>query len=118
MGDTEVLTQLNDQFIEAWVKGDWALLEPILSSSFVELNGTSGEITGLQEYAESLKENPIPALVIDQVHVHVDGGSAVVSARTHWGVDGLYGRYADTYEKRDGGWSCTHATVWRLPKEE
>jgi hypothetical protein len=118
MDDVTVLTELNEQFIEACRKGDWDLLEPILSPSFVEVHGMTGNVTELKPYSEDLKANPIPALQIDQVHVHVDGNSAVVSARTHWGTPGLYGRYADTYEKRDDRWVCTYATIWRLPKED
>ena len=118
MDDKSALIELNEQFIDACRKGDWGLLEPILSPSFAELHGTTGDVTDREKYAEDLKANPIPALEIDQVHVHVDGNSAVVSARTHWGQEGVYGRYADTYEKRDGSWTCTHAAIWRLPKQD
>jgi hypothetical protein len=117
MDDIAVLKELNEQFIEACRKGDWGMLQPILSPSFVELHGGTGAITELDAYAEDLKANSIPALEIDQVHVHVDGNTAVVSARTDWGAPDNQGRYADTYEKRDGSWVCTHATIWRVPRQ-
>jgi hypothetical protein len=112
--DADALTQLNLRFIEAFRQGSWELLEPILSPSFSYLDGATGEVWSHERYVESLRENPSPALAIDQVVVHVDGDSAVVSARTSR-RPGRYSRYVDTYERRDGGWLCVHACVWPLP---
>jgi hypothetical protein len=42
--DTQVLTRLNLQFIEAFRQGSWELLEPILSPSFSYLDGATGEV--------------------------------------------------------------------------
>jgi Domain of unknown function (DUF4440) len=114
MDDTKELTELNAQFIEAFRQGSWDLLEPILSSSFSYLDGATGEVWAHERYVENLRTNPAPALSIDQVVVHVDGNTAVVSARSSRKADS-YGRYVDTYERRDGGWVCIHACVWPLP---
>lgn len=113
MDDTAVLTELNERFIESFRQGSWQMLKPILSPSFSYLNGATGETLAIEPYAESLEGNPVPALTIDQVVVHVDGDSAVVSARTSREA-GRYSRYVDTYERRDGSWVCTHACVWPL----
>lgn len=113
--DTQVLLELNDRFIEAFRKGSWKMLEPILSRSFAYLDGNTGEITALDAYAKSLEGSPVPTLTIDQVVVHVDGDAAVVSARTSV-QPGRYSRYVDSYQRRDGRWTCYHACVWRLPQ--
>lgn len=113
MDDTKVLTDLNLQFIDAFRKGSWELLEPILSPSFAYLDGATGEVWAHERYVENLRANPSPSLAVDQVVVHVDGNTAVVSARTAR-QPGRYGRYVDTYERREGGWLCVHACVWPL----
>ena len=113
MDDTKVLTELNAQFIEAFRQGSWELLEPILSASFRYLDGATGEVWAHESYVENLRSNPAPSLALDQVVVHVDGNTAVVSGRTSR-QPGKYRRYADTYERRDGGWVCVHACVWPL----
>ena len=113
MDDVETLTQLNDQFIQAFREGSWELLEPILSPSFSYLDGLTGEVLGHERYVDSLRANPMPALAIDQVVIHVDGDTAAVSARTS-ARPGRYSRYVDTYERRADGWRCVHACVWPL----
>ncbi len=116
MDDTQALTDLNLQFIEAFRQGSWELLAPILSPSFRYLDGATGEVWTHERYVDNLRSNPAPSLAIDQVAVHVDGGTAVVSARTSR-RPGSYGRYVDTYERRGDGWLCVHACVWPLPSE-
>ena len=116
MADTEVFTKLNLQFIEAFRKGSWELLEPILSPSFSYLDGVTGEVWTHERYVENLRRNPSPSLAIDQVTVHVDGNTAVVSARTSR-QPGRHSRYVDTYERRGDKWLCVHACVWPLPPE-
>jgi Domain of unknown function (DUF4440) len=111
--DTEVLTELNLQFIEAVRRGSWELLEPILSPSFSYLDGATGQVWAHERYVENLRSNPAPALAIDQVALHVDGNTAVVSARTSR-QPGTYSRYVDTYERRGDSWLCVHACVWPL----
>ena len=113
MGDIEALTRLNDQFVEAFRRGSWELLEPILSPSFSYLDGASGEVWPHERDVENLRANPAPELAIDQIAIHVDGDTAVVSARSAR-RPGRYARYVDTYERRDGGWLCVHACVWPL----
>jgi hypothetical protein len=110
--DSENLTELNLQFIDAFRQGSWELLEPILSPSFSYLDGATGEVWSHERYVENLRSNPAPSLAIDQVVVHVDGNTAVVSART--ARPGRSGRYVDTYARRDTGWVCVHACVWPL----
>ena len=117
MDDRQALIDLNEQFIEAFRQGSWELLEPILSPSFSYLDGASGEVWAHERYVENLRNHPAPALAIDQIAVHVDGDTAVVSARTNR-EPGAYKRYVDTYERRDDGWLCVHACVWPLQRAD
>jgi len=113
MDDIEELTRLNLQFIQAFREGSWDLLQPILSPSFSYLDGSTGEVWEHQRYVDNLNGHPAPSLAIDQVTVHVDGSTAVVSGRTTR-QPGKYSRYVDTYDRREGGWVCIHACVWPL----
>lgn len=112
--DIDVLRQLNVQFIEAFQKGSWEVLGPILTPTFQYLSGSTGTVQELPAYIEDLETNPEPNLTIDQVVIHIDGDSAVVSSRcTSNGV--RFSRYIDSY-RRGGplGWTCYHACVWPL----
>ena len=113
MDDVRVLAERNLRFIEAWRQGSWLMLEPILSRSFSYLDGDSGEAWDIDRYSKELKGHPMPALTIDQVVIHVDGDTAVVSARSRTRRD-RSSRYVDTYERRAGEWLCVHACVWPL----
>jgi hypothetical protein len=108
--DTQVLIELNLQFIEAVRQGSWELLEPILSPPFSYLDGATGEVWAHQRYVDNLREHPSPALTLDQLSVHVDGDAAVISARTSR-QPGHYERYMDTYERRNDGCVRMHACV-------
>jgi hypothetical protein len=53
LDDIATLTELNEQFIEAFRRGSWAILEPILSPSFGYLDGATGEHWTHERYGES-----------------------------------------------------------------
>jgi Domain of unknown function (DUF4440) len=116
MRDIEALTELNVQFIDAFRHGSWETLQPILSPSFRYLDGGTGEPWSHARYVENLRANPAPSLAFDQVAIHVDGRTAVVSARTSRRPR-RYSRYVDTYERRADGWVCVHAYVWPLQQD-
>jgi hypothetical protein len=111
--DIETLMGLNLRFIEAFRRGSWELLQPILTPSFSYLDGDTGEVWTEEQYVEDLRNHALPALQIDQVVVHVDGDIAVVSARSSTSPE-RHHRYIDTYLRGDGGWRCMHACVWPL----
>jgi hypothetical protein len=113
MDDRQLLEELNEQFIEAFRRGAWEVLEPILAPSFSYLDGASGEVWEHERYVDNLQSNPHSSLALDQVVIHVDGDTAVVSGRTSR-QPGRYSRYLDTYERRAEGWRCVHACVWPL----
>ncbi len=113
MEDNIQLKEVNEQFIEAFRQGSRELLEPILAPTFSYLDGSTGEVWEHARYVDSLRSHPAPALELDQVVIHVDGDTAIVSGRTNRGA-GNYKRYLDTYERRADGWRCVHACVWPL----
>jgi hypothetical protein len=110
--DVAELTELNKTFIEAFEKGSWETLQPVLSPGFSYIDGNTGEVWGMDQYIADVRIG-LPTLEYDQVAIHVDGDAAVVSART-WIKPGRYNRYVDSYIKRDGRWMCYHACVWLL----
>jgi hypothetical protein len=69
----------------------------------------------MQHYIADLQNNPLPAIEIDQIHIHIDGDTAVVSCRSS-SRPGRYNRYIDTYSRTLKGWLCVHASVWPLPE--
>lgn len=115
MDDVKFLTDRNEQFIEACRQGSWEMLEPILTAGFSYLDGSTGEVWQIERYIADLRANPLPALAIDEVRVHVDGDAAIVSARTTGGT-GKFSRYLDTYARREDGWRCVHASVWPIAR--
>jgi hypothetical protein len=113
MDDTEELERLNEQFIEAFRQGSWELLEPILAPSFSYLDGATGDVWEHTRYVDNLRSHPASALTLDQVVIHIDGDTAIVSGRTSR-QPGTNRRYLDTYQRRSEGWRCIHACVWPL----
>jgi len=114
--DIAELTLRNEHFIEACRRGSWEMLQPILAADFRYLDGVTGELWEMPRYIRDLRAHPSPALSIDEIAIHVAGDTATVSARTRTrSHPGRQNRYLDTYTRRDGGWVCVHACVWRLP---
>jgi hypothetical protein len=101
----------NSRFIDAFRRGCWELLKPILAPDFSYLDGASGEVWPIGRYIEDIDGNPLPLLDVDEVRVPVAGDVAVVSARSST-RPGRFNRYVDTYARRDGRWMCVHAGVW------
>lgn len=113
MDDIKILTNLNERFVDAFRKGSWELLRAILSPAFSYLDGATGEVWPTERYIADLEGNPLPTIGIDQVRVHVDGDTAIVSSRSS-ARPGRYNRYIDAYRRGENGWLCVHACVWPL----
>lgn len=118
MDDVEALIARNEHFIEACRQGSWESLRQILDSDFRYLDGHTGQVWDEQRYVADLRQHPAPAMVIDEVAVHVAGDTATVSARTRGSAGpGRANRYLDTYTRRSGQWLCVHACVWPLRQD-
>lgn len=119
MDDISTLAEHNTRFIQACRQGSWEVLEPLLTRSCSYLDGVTGKASDMERYVRDLKENQAVSLSIDQVVIHVDGDTAVVSARSRPcpGQADRYllaYRYLQTYQRRGDDWLCLHACVWPL----
>jgi hypothetical protein len=111
--DVEILTRLNQQFVEACRHGSFEMMGSNFSPSFSYLDGATGEVWDIDRFYKELVQNPEPTVRIDQLVIHVDGNTAAVSARS-LRLPNSSNRYLDTYERRDGEWRCVHSCVWPL----
>lgn len=113
MSDHDTLTQLNTQFVDAFRRGSWEQLAPVLAPSFRYLDGASGELWEMNRYIDDIRANPAPTIAIDQLVVHLAGDVAVVSARSST-RPGQFNRYLDSYQRHGDAWLCYSACVWPL----
>ena len=113
MDDVAILTELNQQFVEACRRGSCEQLRSMFSPSFTYLNGATGEVWGTTRFLQDVVENPSPSVRIDQLVIHIDGNTAAVSARS-LRLPNSSNRYLDTYERRNGEWRCVHSCAWPL----
>jgi hypothetical protein len=111
--DKDALLELNSTFIDAWRRGSWETIDPILASSFEYLDGQTGKVANRASYASSLRSGAAPTIEFDEVRIHVVDDTAIVSARTTRDHS-AYRRYVDTYARIDDRWLCVHACVWHV----
>ena len=78
--DVRALTELNARFLGAYVIGSLDDLDAVLDPEFIYVDGVTGEVADRATYRAGLT-GPSPTLTFDQVHVHVTGDTAVVTAR-------------------------------------
>lgn len=110
--DVQALTSLNERFIEACRQGSWELLEPVLAPTFRYLDGATGQLWEPSRYIADVRQAQ-PSLQIDELVIHIDQDTALVSARSS-SQPGRSNRYLDVYRRSDSGWHCTAACVWPL----
>jgi hypothetical protein len=111
-GDDAVLAQLQQTLAKAWVSGDRAAIERIISPEW-RSTGPDGRISDRATVLADVFEkrvHRIRRLEIDDVRVRVIGDTAVVTGRTH-GVGDVAGtpydvviRFTDTFVRDDGRW--------------
>jgi ketosteroid isomerase-like protein len=116
--------QLDRDWARAFVKGDVAAVERIEAADFV-FTGPDGSVTGKAEDLSDLKTGNFKAetIELDDLKVHVHGGSAVVTGRStlknckYHGQDvsGQY-RFTDVFAKVNGDWHAVASHTTMLPK--
>jgi ketosteroid isomerase-like protein len=119
--DQLVLAQLQQDLAKAWVSGDRATIERIISPDW-RSTAPDGRVTDRASVLADVFEkraHRIRRLEIDDVRVRIFGDAAVVTGRTH-GVGEVAGapydvviRFTDTFVRRDGRWSvvASHASL-------
>jgi ketosteroid isomerase-like protein len=120
----ETLRALQQQLAKAWVEGDRAAIERIISPewSVTGPDGARSTRADVLRDAFETRVHRVIAIDIDDVEVRIFGDAAVVTGRTHGrgeysGVPYDVGiRFTDTFIRRDGRWQAvaSHASV--IPK--
>ena len=116
MSDTEVLADLNRDYISSVQKSDVKRFGEILSDDFLNTNPDGS----LVDKAGFLEQIAPPAKIKDlachDVNIRVMGDFAIIHARTTYSLlDGRAGngRYTDIWARRGGRWLCVAAQVAR-----
>jgi uncharacterized protein (TIGR02246 family) len=124
-GDTE-LVQLEERLADAWVKGDRAYIEDLLSADWTVTDPSGQVLTKQQVLNETFSstERRIDAMTIDEIRVRWLGPpAAVVTGRTQArGSDrgqtmSVTLRFTDVFRIRDGRWQivASHGTLIAPP---
>lgn len=71
MDDIKDLINLNLLFVDAFRRGSWELLKPILAPDLAYLDRATSEVWPMKRYIAELDGRPLPTIEIDQVRVHV-----------------------------------------------
>ena len=114
--DTEVLRQLNQDFVRSVEISDVRRFDEILAEDFLNSNpdGTLVDRGGF--LAQIARPAMISNLEAHDVRVRLMGEFAVIHARTTYtmqvGRAGA-GRYTDVWARRQGRWLCVSAHVTR-----
>jgi ketosteroid isomerase-like protein len=108
------LTKIEEEIAAAWVAGDQAFIENILSDDWSVIDPT-GRILSKREVLDEAftGDRTITEGKIDQVRVRDFGDWAIVTGRTH--MSGSYLgeemtvtlRFTDVFVRASDGWKCT-----------
>jgi len=111
------IRQLNDQYIEAFLKADVHWYQIHLSEDFVCIE-SSGNLLNKQEFLQDAAKGPdVTDYKLDQVRVRIFGDAALVQATGLFTrKDGTKGksRYTDVYIRTGKEWKAVSAQITRL----
>ena len=114
--DLELLTKLNDDYIQSVQRSDVKRFNEILSQDFL-CTMADGSLLDRKSFLEQTAQPvTIKNLQAHEVNVRLMGDVAIVHARTSYTLpDGKEGggRYTDVWAKRDGQWVAVSAHVTR-----
>jgi hypothetical protein len=116
------LAQLDDLFVRSYYGKDLETLwGKVLDASFAFMDGADGRTVQRPEFDRTcLGQPPFRNLVHDQVATHIEGETAVVTARNRYErlIDGQWvgfsTRYVDVFRRVGGEWRCFFATVYKV----
>ena len=114
--DLEVLTKLNDDYIQSVQKSDVKRFSEILADDFLCSQPDGSLIDRAQFLAQTARPVTISSLQAHDVKVRLMGDFAIIHARTTYNTaDGRAGsgRYTDVWARRNGRWLAVSAHVTR-----
>lgn len=114
--DTELLQQLNRDYVRSVQDSDVRRFDEILAPDFVNRNPDGALIDRAAFLAQIARPPGITGLECSDVHIQRVGDVAIIHARTTYTKpDGQPGRgwYTDTWFKRHGRWLAVAAHVSR-----
>jgi len=114
--DLELLTKLNDDYIQSVQRSDVKRFDEILADDFL-CSMADGSLLDRQAFlAQTAKPVTIRDLQAHDVNVRLMGDLAIIHARTSYTTaDGAAGggRYTDVWARRNGKWLAVSAHVTR-----
>ena len=116
------IRQLNDQYIEAFLKADVSWYQKHLSDDFVCIT-SSGTVLNKQQFLEDTATGPDGAdYKLEDVRVRIHGNAALVQGLGAFArKDGTHGksRYIDVYVRDGKEWKAVSAQITRIaePKQ-
>lgn len=114
--DVEVLTKLNDDYIQSVQHSNVKRFEEILAEDFLCSNPDGTLIDRKAFLQQTAKPVTIRQLAAHDVNVRLMGDFAIIHARTSYTTaDGAQsgGRYTDVWERKNGRWLAVSAHVTR-----
>ncbi|MPY87016.1 MAG: DUF4440 domain-containing protein [Luteitalea sp.] len=114
--DLEVLSRLNNDYIEAVKRSDAKRFREILADDFLCSLPDGTLINRAQFLQQIAKPSTIANLEVHDVNIRLMGDFAIVHAETRFSLpDGTpgSGRYTDVWARRNGRWVAVSAHVTR-----
>jgi ketosteroid isomerase-like protein len=112
------LRQLNDQYIEAFLKSDAAWYQKHLADDFVCIESDGSVLDKPEFLRDAAKAHEVNEYKLDQVHVRIYGNTALVRATGLFTrKDGTKGtsQYTDIYVLSGAEWKAVSAQITRVP---
>lgn len=114
--DSEILQQLNRDYVRSVQDSDVRRFEEILAADFVNRNPDGSLVDRAAFLAQIARPAGVTGLGTHDVHIQFVGEVAIIHAHTKYTrADGQPGAgwYTDTWAKRDGRWLAVAAHVSR-----
>jgi ketosteroid isomerase-like protein len=114
--DTDILRQLNQDFVRSVEHSDVRRFDEILAEDFLNSNPDGSLVDRTGFLAQIARPAMISNLEAHDVRIRILGDIAIIHARTTYkkpdGQAGV-GRYTDVWARRQGRWLCVCAHVTR-----
>ena len=114
--DTEILHELNKDFVRSVQTSDVRRFDEILAEDFLNSNPDGSLVDRDGFLAQIARPAGISSLEARDVRIRVMGDFAIIHGRTAYTrADGEAGagRYTDVWARREGHWLCVAAHVTR-----